>query len=43
MKEKKTTTISISIDKDVLKEIKEKAKKENRSLSNYITQKLKER
>ena len=43
MKEKKTTTISISIDKELLKEVKEKAKKENRSLSNYITQKLKEK
>lgn len=39
--EKKTTTISISIDKELLKKVKEEAKKENRSLSNYISQKLK--
>lgn len=34
--------ISITIDKELLKKIKEEAKKENRSLSNYINKKLSE-
>lgn len=39
MKEK----ISISIDESVLMQIKEKAKEENRTLSNYINMILKEK
>ena len=35
--------ISISIDKTVLVAIKEKAKEENRTLSNYINKVLKEK
>lgn len=41
MTNKKTTIISISIDRELLKKVKEQAKKEDRSLSNYIIQKLK--
>lgn len=34
------TKISISIDKDLLEQIKKEAKKENRTISNYINNKL---
>ena len=34
--------ISITIDKDLLKKIKQLAKQDNRTLSNYIEKKLKE-
>lgn len=34
------TKISITIDKDLLEQIKKEAKKENRTISNYINNKL---
>lgn len=36
------TKICISIDKDLLEQIKKEAKKENRTISNYINNKLKD-
>lgn len=35
------TKICISIDKDLYEQIKKEAKKENRTISNYINNKLK--
>lgn len=34
------TKISITIDKDLLEQIKKEAKKDNRTISNYINNKL---
>lgn len=34
------TKISITIDKDLLEQIKKEAEKENRTISNYINNKL---